>query len=271
MWFKGKRINKTPHVVNNYQLVILCGPSQLDLLYLCLKSVYKSFEKLPHIFLFADLDLNVELLKKKVEWLPAGSISIIGGADCINYHQQNQRETLATFAKKNVMGLKLAAILQILDIGKPVLYCDTDVLWFDDPYQIISQYLMQEEFEMVMSEDYQPAYDKNLIKKAALQSLQKPPYFCAGMMLVKNFSPYRINSLESLLNEAIQRSDHFTEQTIFAQLNRQSENLAFDKNKFLIKTDDQFEIKSKPLNGVIARHYIGPVRHLFWRDALWIK
>jgi nucleotide-diphospho-sugar transferase len=250
-------------------MVIICGSKQLEMLNVCLKSIYKNFEKLPHIFLFTDNDLNIIQCKNKISWYPDNCLTIMSSEGCINYHHGNK--SLVSFAKKNVMGLKLAAILQVLDKGKPVMYCDTDVIWYEDPFQAIGKFIENSAFEIGMSEDFQPAYDVQLIEKAALEALYKPPYFCAGILLLKKLSQQGLASLERLLKVVEHQSNHFSEQTIFAFLNREGGDVLLDGNKFLLKIDDQFTIRPKPIPGVIARHYTGAIRHLFWRDALWLK
>jgi hypothetical protein len=262
---------KTTAFTNEYDLVILCGAQQVDMLRLCLKSIYNRFEKLPHVFVFTDLNVNMDECKKAVKWFPAENLNIIRGIDCLNYHFNHKKESLIAFAKNNPMGIKLAAIMQMLNAGKPIIYCDTDVLWYNDPLPVIKEYLKDEDFEMAMSEDFQPAYDQNLVKKANLDALNKAPYFCAGILMIKKLSEQNQKTLTSLLKIVEQESNHFSEQTIFAFLNKKGNNLALDNTKFIIKTTDQFDLQSHPIPGVIARHYIGPVRHLFWRDALWIK
>jgi hypothetical protein len=269
--FKFKPAQKTHNSTSEYSIVIICGANQLNMLQVGLKSIYKRFTKLPPVFLFTDLHLNVDECKKAVSWFPDDSITVTGGAVCIDYHRKNQKAALVSFAEKNPMGLKLAAILQVLDNGKPVLYCDTDVIWYNDAYPVIKQYIESDDFELAMSEDFQPAYDALLIEKAGLQTLTELPFFCAGILLVKKLTAQSMGVLERLLTITAQQSNHFSEQTIFAFLNREGNNIVLDKNKFLLKTDDQFEIKPKSLPEVIARHYIGPVRHLFWRDALWMR
>lgn len=256
---------------DEYDLVILCGAKQADMLKECLKSIYKRFEKIPHVFVFTDLDVDIDECRRAVKWFPASNLNIIRGSDCLNYHLKHKKESLIAFAKNNPMGLKMGAILQMLNAGKPIIYCDTDVIWYNDPLPIIREYLKDKGFELAMSEDFQPAYDQNLIEKGKLDTLNKSPYFCAGILLIKKLSDKNEETLQSLLQIVKEQSSHFSEQTIFAYLNRQGKNSALDKTKFIIKTDDQYNLRALPMPGVIARHYIGPVRHLFWRDALWLK
>jgi len=249
----------------------MCGSKQLDMLQICLDSIYRYFSELPNILLFTDLDSDASQFKKALNRFPANNIQIISGHDCISYHRDKKKYLLSSFAEKNPMGLKLAAILQAVENNKPVLYCDTDVLWYDDPCSIVNNYIIQSGFDLAMSEDFQPAYDENLVNKAGLDKLYDTPYFCAGIMLIKNLSERNTETLEYLVSKVTEQSNHFSEQTIFAFLNRESNNITLDKDKFMIKTDDQYGLYPKALPGVIARHYIGPVRHLFWRDALWLK
>lgn len=252
-----------------YSLMLMCGHNQLDMLQVCLRSIFRQFSVPPRILVFTDLNSDIIRFQKKLAHFPKGYITIFGGKDCLNYHKEQERNLLVSFAEKNPMGLKLAAVLQAMEMVGPVLYCDTDVIWLDDPFEIVRQYLNREDFHLAMSEDFQPAYDKNLINRAQLHKLFIPPYFCAGIMLIKKIGEGHYKMLDSLLEIVSEKSNHFSEQTMFAFLNREIQNIAFDKNLFIIKTDDQFDLLPRPLPGVIARHYIGPVRHLFWRDAFW--
>jgi hypothetical protein len=250
---------------------MMCGEKQLDMLQVCLDSIYRHFSELPHILLFTDLNTDTSHFKKTLKRFPANNIQIVCGHDCLSYHRAEGKKSLVSFAEKNPMGLKLAAVLQAIESGKPVLYCDTDVIWYDDPCKIVKQYINEQDFDLAMSEDFQPAYDRNLVNNAGLDKLYNSPYLCAGIMLIKCLSKRSSDTLGRLVNKVTERSNHFSEQTIFAFLNRESNNITLDKEKFLIQTDDQYKLFAKATPGVIARHYIGPVRHLFWRDALWLK
>lgn len=268
-FFYVSAIRRKSIITNEYTLVMMCGIGQLPMLKVCLRSIYKQFSNLPHIILFTDLSSDTDQFKKALNLFPAGSISIVSGYDCINHHRRNKKNQLVLFAEKNPMGLKLAAILQTLESKKSVLYCDTDVIWYGDPYAIIHQHITNPNFDMAMSEDFQAAYDKHLIDNANLAKLYDKPYFCAGILLIKELSVNNQETLNRLLETVSEKSDHFSEQTIFAFLNRESNNILLDKNKFVIRTDDQFQIKPKRVPGILARHYTGPVRHIFWRDAFF--
>jgi hypothetical protein len=268
-WLMQSAPKTKTEVSNEYNLVVLVGKKQVDMLYVCLRSVYRHFKQVPHIFVFMDAGVAEKQCNKLAKRLPGDNISFISRAACLAYHDKNA--PLLTFAGANPMGLKLAAILQVLDAGKPVLYCDTDVLWYGDPFKTIAPLLAKPDFELALSEDFQPAYDFNLVNKGDLQALKNSPHFCAGILLIKKLSPESLQRMNKLVAIAAKESDHFSEQTIFAWLNKKSSDQPLDSEAFTIKTSDQFEIRAQPMPGVIARHYIGSVRHLFWRDAVWLN
>jgi hypothetical protein len=110
-----------------------------------------------------------------------------------------------------------------------------------------------------------------MVDKGNLQALRQAPHFCAGILLVKKLSAESLERMNKLIAIAAKESDHFSEQTIFAWLNKQTSDRPLDRNAFTIKTSDQFELRAQAMPGVIARHYIGSVRHLFWRDAVWLN
>ncbi len=61
----------------------------------------------------------------------------------------------------------------------------------------------------------------------------------------------------------------FTEQTIMAEAVFQVGCIAWNIEMVRMFNDDEFTIKPTYLGKKwIARHYVFPIRHLFWRDAL---
>ncbi len=263
-----KRVSKDPWDLN---MVLLCGSKNIAFLQEVLKSIYTNFSRTPNIFVITDNSTNVRFCKEKIKWFPKDRLTLITANDCLDYHKAKGRNSLFNFASRNPMGLKLAAILQIAEIGKPLLYSDTDVLWLQDPFELIQQLINSVGANINLSFDFQPAYDEQLVSMARLESLlNKAPYYCAGIMLIKNFSSENIQLIERLLPFLEKQSNHFSEQTIFATLQKSVGPSRLEQEKFSIILDDQFDLR--PLNRpkLIARHYIGPVRHLFWRDAFFM-
>jgi lipopolysaccharide biosynthesis glycosyltransferase len=264
----GLSIRKDKTQNQDFNLTILVGKAQLSMLCETLNSIIKNFEDIPSIFIFTDNNLSPEECYKVLNWQQQTSLKVISANECISFHKENH--DLVSFAKKNPMGLKLAAILQIAAQGKPVLYCDTDVLWFGDPQLIIKQMLANDQLLLSLSYDFQPAYDQSLVEKGNLSILNNPPYFCAGILLYKLTSKTIEENLARILPLAEKESNHFTEQTIFAYLNKICGGFGLDEQEFQISLKDQYHFLPNK-NNPIARHYIGPVRHLFWRDAFFMR
>lgn len=250
----------------NFNYVVLCGARHYQFLKQTLLSARKNFEKLPTIYVFTDFGTSTRTIKKIADLYPADKLHIILAEDCLIYHK-NSSPFLAEFARKNPMGLKLAAILQIADLDAPLLYADTDVLWLENPVHFLEG-LMQMELDMHMSYDYQPGYDFNLIEKAGLLSLLKTPYYCAGIMFINRISSTNRAIIDNLLPIAAAKPDHLSEQTIFAHLQKKIGISDMSSDKFFLDYSDQFDIIAHFNPNWLARHYIGPVRHLFWRDAV---
>jgi hypothetical protein len=265
--YKGFEKEKT----DNYHIVILCGQQQIPLLQELLFSIISNFIILPSIYIFTDNGVNQSILSKKLDWISEDLIQVISHEDCINFHKDKGNFKIAEFAAKNTMGLKLAAIHQLADKGTPLLYCDTDVLWFKDPGGLITNIMNNKEIYTIMSQDFQPAYDMNLVQDLGLEILMHSPFYCAGISFFKLFLKKDLHKLEEMLTSAIVNSNHFTEQTIFAYFNKLNGDKGFEDSKFSIDLTDQFELFPQKKIDLIARHYVGAVRHQFWRDSFYMR
>lgn len=246
----------------------LCGVRQLLMLQQCLFSLYHAWPSLPSLQIVSDGTLSISRLTKALDWWP-GEKSFKLPQDCVHYHRHLGRESLAQFAESNVMGLKLAAVLEAAEKSS-TLYCDTDVLWFRPLSELP---LGGEESSYVvlkMSEDFQQSYDTDLLEKG-LTNLSKPPFLCAGLLFVYGELLQNCD-LEYLLDCAAKKSNHFTEQTIFAEAAHQLGLKFWSKEEVACFIDDQFSLAPTYLGKEwIARHYVGSVRHLIWRDALALR
>jgi hypothetical protein len=266
---KRPKIKKEITPIDSYHLIFLCGNAHLDLLEQALYSVLKNFKSIPKIFVFLDIGLTVENCNQRLKWVPSSLLTIKSHTECISYHQENGNLALSKFAINNPMGLKLAAILQIADLKKPFLYSDTDVLWFKDPTPILNQIIANAMSNIHLSQDFQKAYDENLINEGQLDELNTAPYYCAGILFAKAIEKEDKDFIQFLLPIAISKSNHFTEQSIFAALQKKKGKSELTKAQFCIEVKDRFDFIPKKNDLVIARHYIGPVRHLFWRDSFF--
>lgn len=250
-------------------LVFLTGNKQVPMLRESVFSFYASNSKLPSIKIFTDGTVSREKLTKFFKWYP-NSLEIIEKDDCIGYHNNKGRDSLVRFAEKNPMGLKLAAILQVAD-NSPCFYCDTDILAFNSLENLIlnkTAYVGRN--YLCMSQDFQAAYDE-YIQKKYFPNLSQSPFYCAGFLFLSG-DILQLPIMDSILADCCEKSNHFTEQTIFAGLNRTYFNQHWSDELITIFQNDQQSLTLTYLKKEwVARHYVGAFRHLFWRDAFFLR
>ncbi|HTK17868.1 MAG TPA: putative nucleotide-diphospho-sugar transferase [Mucilaginibacter sp.] len=263
--FQLKEIN------SEYNLLTLCGAKDYPLLKQALLSIHRSFGKLPHLYVVTDFGTSVGTWEKISKLYPANLLHIIPADNCIKYHEENGNTLLKNYALKSPMGLKLAAILQISALGLPLFYSDTDVLWFNDPAGDLKQ-LIESQINIHMSYDYYPGYDYDLIENANLKiTSEEKPYYNAGIIFLKNATGQQLAIIERLLSFVAEKHNNLTEQTIFAYLQKISGPSLLSADKYLMYSTDQFALRPSFKENAVARHYIGQIRHMFWRDAFFLK
>ncbi|HVE80299.1 MAG TPA: hypothetical protein VNA89_15650, partial [Gemmatimonadaceae bacterium] len=120
------------------------------------------------------------------------------------------------------------------------------------------------------SRDYQPAYDLDLAgEDTAL--LASPPYINTGVTFLQGDLLAAID-LARPLRVAAERYNHFAEQTILALAARRLAAPTWAPSVVACFQDDHQSLAVTYRDrSWVARHYVGPVRHLFWRDALALR
>lgn len=249
-------------------LLTMCGEKHLPLLQQCLYSLCISWNELPKLCLVSDGTISLEKLAKSVTWYPCQK-KVLHWRDCVTYHRELKREHLAQFAENNVIGRKLAAIVYAGEQNL-TLWCDTDILWFQQLPEATSAFNSSEDLILKVSKDFQPAYDNRLID-FDLQHLKNPPFVNTGLVLIRG-SLMKVCKISDLLELASKKSNHFTEQTILAEAVCQTSSSYWSIEQIVCFVDDNLSLAPTYIErNWIARHYVGPVRHLFWRDALALR
>lgn len=258
-------------ITSEYNLLTLCGAKDYPLLKQALLSLHRSFKKFPHLYLVTDFGTSIETRQKISKLYPADRLHIIPADECIKYHEEKGNTLLKRYAHKSPMGLKLAAILQISALGLPLFYSDTDVLWFDDPADDL-KHLIQSEVNIHMTYDYYPGYDYDLIEKANLGiSSEDRPYYNAGTIFLKSMTMQQFGIIERLLPFVVEKHNNLTEQTIFAYLQKASGPSLLSADRYLMYSSDQFALRPSFKENAVSRHYIGQIRHMFWRDSFFLR
>ena len=150
------------------------------------------------------------------------------------------------------------------------VYGDTDILWFRDPSELLIDYDSTKSFWLKTQQDRQIAYDVILLELWPF--LRRPPFHCTGVVVMKGNPIDYIPNLGSALVIAHETGgSHFTEQTMIAAANVCSGMGTLSATQAYIDWDDRFQLGPTFLNRPwVLRHYVGPVRHLFWRDVFFL-
>jgi hypothetical protein len=232
-----------------------------------LASVYIAWPRLPRVRVISDGSLPVAAMARALSWWP-GACEVALWTDCVTALPAADREHIVRFAEREPMGRKLAAVVATAAAG-PTLYCDADVLWFRFP-PTLDQLLAAPAPAMVMSEDPYPAYDPALVPDR-LPHLAVPPYSCAGLLYAAG-DFLGAGGAEDFLADAAEHGVGITEQTILAEINYRLGGRHWPVSEIALMENDRFSLgPSFRGRGWAARHYVGQVRHLFWRDALALR
>jgi hypothetical protein len=247
--------------------LFLTGKRHLGLLRESLLSLYRACRILPRIRVVSDGSVEPSELREFLRWWPA-TLRVCGARELIAAHECRGRQRVADFARFHVMGVKMAAVLEAC-AAAPVLYCDVDVLWFHDPAAL--EAAGERSAGVTMCPDYQMSYDRALIDRLGLHRLESEPYLNAGLMSIRG-DLWAETELERWLGEALKDYNFFSEQTLFAALAKAGAAPAWSQSQVACFDSDRGSL-GPTYRGTqwVARHYVTPVRHLFWRDALAIR
>lgn len=267
-WRPPRVTSKPPLPVT---LLTFCGSRQLPLLRECLISLLRSWPELPKVRVVSDGTLSPGELDVVLDWWP-GELALEPWQRSVEALEQDTR-SIRRFAERQVTGRKLAAILASAR-REATLFVDTDVLWFRFPDHLT--HLLDrhapgtEPATLCLSEDLIPSYDPGLVG-ARLPHLETPPFYCCGFGFAAG-DLLAACDLGEALAWAAERGVWFTEQTIFAEAARQIAPEPWPASEVACPTADWDSLRptfrGQPW---AARHYVTPVRHLFWLDALALR
>ena len=233
----------------------------------CLASLGRSWPRLPRVRAVSDGSLDPERVAHDLAgW--GGPFEILSWRDLAARLGAPRFASLVRFAERDAMGRKLAAIVASA-LEAPTLYCDVDILWFRFP-PTLATLLGTPGTKLAMSPDSQPMYDPALVP-GRLPELARPPYFCAGLLYAEG-DFLAACEVADLLGHAAEHGIGVTEQTILAEADRQLGGAGWPEQEIALLVEGRTSLgpsfRGRPW---AARHYVGAVRHLFWRDALALR
>lgn len=249
------------------KLITLCGEAQLPMLRHSLTSISQSWHSFPETTtVVSDGSLSSRTIRAALDGIPTNlSVDTVG--EYCRHQQMAGRHVLADFAKLHPWNAKLAVFVKESEQGR-FLWCDTDVLFFDDLSARIASF--RKGALIRACRDYMYCYDAHIQAQLPASLLDQPPVN-AGFVLAEGIS-YDALDLEKHLFYSRDHWSAYTEQTILAFCLQQMQGSYWADDEMIITEDDSPEVLGNPAShGWRGRHYISPHRHLFWRDALMLQ
>jgi hypothetical protein len=233
----------------------------------CLFSLHRAWPVLPRVRIVTDGSLDPEQARRDLAWWP-GPWELLSWRDLVPGLAACGHDRLVRFAEREPMGRKLAAIVASAAAG-PTLYCDVDVLWFRFP-PTLERLLAVPAPRLAMSRDPYCAYDDRLVP-GSLSELARPPFLCAGFLFAHG-DFLAACRLDEVLDFAAVEGVALTEQTLLAEADRQLGGDSWPEDEIALFEQDRFSLGPSFRGcGWAARHYVGQVRHVFWRDAFALR
>jgi len=243
------------------------GASHRLMLKECLASLGRSWPRLPRVRVVSDGSLDPAAAARELAWWK-GSLEVVGWRSLAARLDASRFAALLRFAERDAMGRKMLAIVASA-LESPTLYCDVDVLWLRPP-ATLETLLAAPGAKLALSPDPYPAYDAALVP-GHLPHLAGPPYYCAGLLYAEG-DFLAACAVEDLLRHAAEQGIGITEQTILAEAGHQLGGRSWPPDEIALWDGDRASLlpsfRGRPW---AARHYVGAVRHLFWRDALALR
>jgi len=250
--------------VSDMKLMMFCGKSGTKMLKPVLISIYKRWKKIPKVVIVTD-GTDVEQIKQSVTFWPY-PLTVKTWKDCADYFAKQNKKELVAYAEKNIWGKKLISILAEGEQA-PTLYCDTDVLWFDEP-----SLPHDNSVAIRMASDDLHCYSEPMIRHFKTDDLLKKNPLNAGVIYVNGSMFSRYRDFDKVTQYLSEHYDNRTEQTTFAMLANEIGD-TWSLNDILLTTEDTYRPfptyygKDKKH---FARHHVSTKKWWFWRDAIYV-
>ncbi len=260
--FKRRRFNKS------FSLSILVRKKDLAMSAISLKSFNKKGNTAPKLIVGCDDSLTVECALNFYHSWPGG-VEAYSISDVAQWHRQKGDEIMARFCEAHVFGFKHCLCLMALEINRqPVLYSDSDVLWFRDPAQLVAKYSYQSVFGSIdCGLSYNHFLLANFPEYKAL--LADGCGINAGFAIFNdcpNYGPQEVSFIQRVLEQ--KPAHFFSEQTLLAILTKKQGGVIAEDDVVISESRSFFPswISKK----WYARHYVSSVREQIWSDAIFL-
>jgi hypothetical protein len=260
-----KPLPRKPESGMNY--LTLAGRTHWLMLRESLFSLYTSWKKLPTITVVSDGSWAAADFYPVFSWWP-GKINVLSREEIITEADAAGERELAQYAEASAWGLKVAAIV-LFACREPVLFVDADILWFNDPADLLGPTDFWDKPRGVRESNcYQ---HRDLALRFCPKVLESP--FVNGGILALHGEFLTPEVLRAMVHEALSDPiDGAFEQTIIATGVHRGAGL-MPGTMSLVEFDDinRFCQRNMRTEGYYSRHYVNWMRHLLYRDALKLR
>jgi hypothetical protein len=250
-------------------MLTMCGKKHLLMLECCLFSMGRFWKRLPALKVVSDGTMPKEKIAKKLSWWPQ-PVEVVDWGDYLTGRAAETRPELAAFAKKHVLGRKLLVLVEEAEKG-PVLWCDSDILFYGDFTCHLPHELPSRTFVFSTEEIGAGGYDPALLQEGLGYLTEKPRVNTGILLCAGNF--YDECGLAPFVQKGLAACYGVTEQTIMAHAVHQTGEVRWGTNVVeIVGTDQLYLSPVGVIHGGAARHYYsGFSQHMFWRDALGMR
>jgi hypothetical protein len=248
-------------------LVLFSGQKGSKMMKAVLLSIYYSWEKIPRLTLVSD-GTPKDVFEQALQFWPF-PYEVKSWEDCAAYHLEKGRQSLVDYARINRYARKLLAVLAEGE-SRPIFYCDTDVLWFDQPR--LPAPTPENGCVMRISSDNEHFYHLPAIRWLNRYDLLEKPAMNCGVVYLSGSVFENYPEFEAILQFMKIFNEPFSEQTSFALL---ADRLGdtWTREEIILSTEDTYwpllprYLRSGTQSG---RHHVATKHSWFWRDALYI-
>lgn len=266
----------TKPVGEDLHIITMSGRLHTPMCEQMLLSLGAAWSELPTVHLLPDASSTIADLKRIRRVYP-GPIEMVEWEEVRRHHALRGRPELNEFAEADLFGRKLAFALASADLRR-TLWVDNDILFFRDVVPLLRANYGAAPF---LGAARDASFDRTTsfysyapqMAEEFLSRLPEVPAINAGIHLSEG-SIYEALGLAELVRFSLTSGEHHyvTEQTIVAIAALRSRGILWDEPVMHMDHDDIYTLgptfTGKPWCG---RHYTGNVRHLFWRDALFLR
>ena len=251
-----------------HKLVYMCGKEGQRYLNASLTSVYLFWDSLPEVIVISD----GTPLHNIVSW--PRKLEVISWEKAYGYFRDKDNLDLCAYADRLVYGKKFISLVY-LSQQFPILYSDTDVLWYGTPE--IPSVPADAPYVKMGSDVATGYYAGSMLESLGDDRCLNNIPLNAGLMYLNGDLSTYPKWPELCRQLATHRPEpgcmDYTEQTAFAILaNHFNAASYWTHGEVLIRTDDffrlEFTLKHSP--GIMARHYVNTRPVAFWRDFVYI-